>query len=392
MKLHKYLLIGFFITAVLFAQDSKAELSAEADVSFWWVIYEENENGILQEVSKDKAAQSASGFYLNRARIILYPSLPEYKLFSKLQVQLEGDVQLLDAWLSYRPISLVNIYVGQMKVPSTYEVATNEFDLDFITRSAFSRNVVNYSLLKTPYESPFRGLNSHMRDLGIGIKGSWDAGQDRDVFRYFVMIGNGLGSNLNIGGSGNPGFMVGNKFGDYFYGIRAEALPFEWMTIGGHYNYNVHNNMLFNDKKTVYDIDRTSWSADCRLKLPWGFRATGMYGQGVIDDNWLRIDKKNYEYAGWEAKVFKEFFNDKLELGVRYDSYGYEINESGQTIDENDWTFGINYKPISFVRLQLNYMIKDTVHPYEKDLRDNVVFFNVEADIESSLNSVLVKR
>jgi hypothetical protein len=383
--------VALILCGMLFSAMASAEVSAESDTSFWWIINEENENGIRQSISDDEAVQDASGFALRRARVSLSASLPQYNLYSKAKVELADSVRLLDAWVSYRPYPLLNLYAGQMKIPSTYEVQSEEFNLDFITKTTFSSKVTNYSLSTAPYDSPLVGMNSYSRDVGIGVKGAWKANQSRDVLRYFVMVSNGLGANESIGKNENSGLMTSNKFGDYFYGTRAEVLPFDWMTIGGHYNYNKHDDMLYRDKASVIDLNRTSWSTDVQVRLPWDFRVAGLYGEGAVNDNWLDNDKKDYEYTGWEVKVMKGFFKNKLELGVRLDSFGYESNESGVTSYEDHWTYGINYNPIPEVRLQLNYIVKESVIKYEDDPDDNIVFLNMEMLLDSSKLADAVK-
>ena len=374
------------------ARSESVELTVTGDLSFWWVISEQNENGTLQQGANHPAAQEASGFRLNRARIVLAPSLPVYKLYARVQLELAGEVEPLDVWVAWKPVPIFGTYIGQMKIPSTYEVAQDEFLLDFINRSTFSRTVVNYTLADTPYDSSFSGLSAHNRDMGIEFKGAWNAGQSWEVLRYFVMVGNGLGANLNIGGNESTGFLINNNFGDYLYGARIEVSPFEWMTLGGYYDYNYHSNMRFRDKQTVVDLGRESWDIDAQVRLPWGFRAVGLYGQGQIHDYWPTLGRENYEYSGWEAKVLKEFFNDKLELGVRYDTFSYEFTNSGKKADENHWTFGVNYRPVDQVRLQLNYVMKDTVQPYLPDLKDNIVYLNVEMNVSGGVGLAALKK
>ncbi len=379
MKKLQGFLAGLIILGGAFlAGAARADLEIITDASFWWVIQEQNENGIMQIRTEDDAAREASGFNLKRARISLLPSAPQYNLYAKVQAEFSQQVNLLDAWISYRPVPFFNLYVGQMKIPSTYEVLTDEYSLDFITRTVFSQKVVNYSLATSTYEGPLTGLDAHLRDVGIGFQGSWDAGQKWDVIKYFVMVGNGLGANFSIGNAESPGFMVSNNFGDYLYGARLELAPLEWIKLGGHYDYNVHHNMLFRDRATVLDLDRTSWSTDLTIKTPWGLRAVGMYGEGVIADDWLTLDKKDYQYEGWETRVIQGFFNDRLELAARFDTYRWETNESGEPSHEDHWTYGVNWKPIPQMRLQLDYLTKTTVIAFEKDLNDNIVFLNIE--------------
>jgi len=391
-KPQAFIIAALIIGAAFFAGAVRADLEIIGDTSFWWVIQEQNENGILQIRTMDEAAREASGFNFKRARLSVLPSVPQYHLYSKFQAEFSQTVNLLDAWASFQPLPLFGLYVGQMKIPSTYEVLTDEYHLDFITRTQFSQRVVNYSLATSTYESPLTGMDSHLRDVGLGFKGSWDAGQKWDVVNYFLMAGNGLGANLGISNKESPGFMVSNNFGDYLYAGRLEIAPLQWVRLGGHYDYNVHKNMLFRDRVSVFDLDRTSWSTDLSLTAPWSMRVLGMYGQGVIADDWLTLDKKDYQYTGWEVRVLQGFFNNRLELAVRFDTYVWETNESGQSSHEDHWTYGINWNPVPQFRAQLNYITKTSVIPFEKDLNDNIVFLNLEAQLDTILNPELLKK
>ncbi len=374
---HILLILLIILSCCFLPSLTRAEIRTESELSFWWIIHEEMETGALQAGTQDKAAQEASGFSLNKARLSFYYLIPEHHILSKVKLRMEENFILYDAYLSYQPSSLFQVYLGQMKIPSTYEVLTEDAKLDFITRTSLSSNIVNYSLSKTPYISALQGVNCYMRDMGVGIKGSWNAGQDHDLFRYFVMVGNGLGANLYVGGREKKNFIMSNEFGEYFYGIRAEMSPEESVKLGAHYNRNIHHDMLFKDEKTVYDLDRTSYSVDLHLSIAPDFRITGLYGEGVVDDDWFRDGKKNYEFSGWEFRILKGFLNNKLELGLRYDTYEFEYNESGDVTRENHWTYGISYNPYPALRLQLNYITKNTVSDCEADLDDDIILLNV---------------
>jgi len=374
------------VTGALLPSLAFADLSAQADVSFWWDIVEQDENGARQLGTDDLAAQETSGFRLNRARITLFPSLPEYHLYGKAQAEFADTPMLLDCWISWKPISLFNIYVGQMKIPSTYEVGIDEYHLDFITRGNFSKNVTSWSLADTPFDSTIKGLNTRQRDMGFGFKGAWQAGQSWDVFKYFLMVSNGIGADQGIGGKEGQGLFTGNNFGDYFYGARAEVSPLEWLTLGGYYSINNHDHLLYRDGKSVIDLGRTSWDVDAQAKLPWGFRAAALYGDGHIRDYWGGYNGRDrYRYLGWEAKIIKGFWNDKLELGVRFDRYRDDLNYSPYPTTQDNWTYGINWNPLPQFRLQLDYITKDTIQENHTDLADNIIFMQIEMLLDSPL-------
>ncbi len=344
-----------------------------------WCAYEENENGILQEDTNDEAAEITSGFNLKRGRVGFDYEDLQYHLDARLQIRLEERVDILDAYGAWGPVDWFRLAVGQMKIPSTYEVLTSGADLDFITRSTISGNIGDWSLSRTFSYSSFYGNESYYRDLGIAVSGLIGPRKKTELVKYFFMAGNGLGHSLYIGGSESKEFIVSNDFGDYFYGARLDLLPLDGITMGGHYSINEHDDMLFNDENTVFDLDRSSWSVDVRLDFT-PVRIAGMYGAGVIDDDYFHTGLTNLEYSGWETKILYQLLSDQLELGARYDTYSYESQESGNTIDENHWTFGVNYIPAPLLRLQFNYIRKETEDDknIELDLDDDIFFINFQ--------------
>lgn len=357
---------------------ARGALGVEANMSIWWTIYEQNENRIRQMSSGDPATNSTSGFAIKQGRVIFGYDDPERKIGGEAEIRLEERVAILDLYGAWKPRTYFNIFIGQMKVPSTYEALSNDATLDFITRSSLSKNLTDWSLLRSPVmTSAFYGARSLYRDVGIALKGAFGPESNRKLLQYFFMVSNGLGSNLYIGGPEDREYIYSNEFGEYFYGARLDLSPLSWLMIGGHYSWNNHENMLFNDRRTVYDLHRESWSADLCIKA-LNMRLIGMYGEGIIDDDFFNSRLTTLEYSGWEAKALALLWKKRLELGVRFDTYRIETDESGNPTEQDNWTFGLNIMPTPPIRIQINYMIKDTRNAIVPDLADNIVFVNFQ--------------
>ena len=220
-----------------------------------WYLYEQAENGKLQAITGDPGAQAASGFSLNRARLQAALDLGAFK--AVLQFRLEGgSLGLLDAYGSWQPFGpALVLRLGQMKIPSAWEVAVGDEALDFATRSRFANEVANWSLSKSSSSThPFYLLQTQARDLGLGFDGYFRG------FRYFLMVGNGLGANNYVGAEENRQFVVANAIGAYFYGARLSYdLLYElrqrlrptafYLELGGHANCNHHPNLIYNDNQ-----------------------------------------------------------------------------------------------------------------------------------------------
>jgi hypothetical protein len=349
-------------------------------VQMWATLYEELENGMPRQLGTgDEARQSASGFSIRRARLSVRSNLWSDRIAAQVGLKLEQNIALLDCYALIRFGDRLNLFLGQMKIPSTYEVGTASDELDFISRTTISRNITDWSLSR--YPPGFKSVivtktKSNLRDLGIALRGNlW-----KDTVRYFVMMGNGLGANWYIGGKENEQFADTNGFGELFYAARLDVRPLNWAAVGGHCSVNHHDNMrVQGEKGAVIDLRRKSMSADMALALPYRIRASGMFAGGVIDDDVFYEDgKQDYVYSGYEMKVLGSIIEDLLEGGVRFDNYTFEINESGDRIKENRWTFGVTYRFEDVFKGQLNYVWKKTEERGEPDLKDNILFMNFQ--------------
>jgi len=357
--------------------EAESVFDIETNLSLWWVLLEENQNGIEQAGSGDPAEEAASGFAIKQGRIILSYEDTDNHFGLYAQVRLEERVAILDLYGMWKPVNWFNFYAGQMKIPSTYEVLTKDECLDFVTRTTISKYIADYSLSRTPYLSSFWGNRSYYRDTGIAFKGAVGPESNRQLLQYFLMISNGLGAGVYIGGPESKENVTSNKFGDYFYGLRMDVNPIKWVTIGGHYSINKHDDMLLGDGKTVLDLDRSSWSADLRFEIPY-LRVVGMYGAGEIDEKYYMISTDHFDYSGWEAKALAQVWKDHMEVGVRYDNYIFGETATEHEIEQNNWTFGVNYTPAPAIRLQLNYMVKDTDNGIDSDVDDDLLVLNFQ--------------
>jgi len=348
----------------------------EANSSIWLTILEQNENGLTQQGSRDEAAQEASGFNMKQGRVALLFSGHDDKVEALVRLRLEERTDLLDFWGRYRHAPWLQITLGQQMIPSTHEVLVPDHLTDFITRTTFGQNLVNYSLAQTPYISSLMSINSYNRDLGVALEGEIPGGE-KPLGRYFAMISNGIGSNNYIGADESSEFLWSNQFGDYLYGLRLEADPLEWVTVGGHVTYNDHDNAVLYDKKSVVDFNRTAWSTDVRVATPWATRLEAFYGSGEGRD-FLEGQRYRFDFDGWAVWVIQALLENRLELGIRYDEFGQEFFNDGNKTEQRNWTFGVNYRPLEYIRIQLNYILKDTHNNFAKDVNDNILFTNFQ--------------
>ncbi len=339
----------------------------------WCIPYEGAENGLQQPFSEQEAAQSAAGFIFRRARLKLHSQSDDAFLKINFQARLEGGFELYDYSATMNFSRHLNLLVGQMKIPIEYESLISAQNLDFIVRSQLARKLPDYTLSRHPFKvSPFYGNKPRRRDLGIGAKGTILGNH----LKYFVMLGNGLGANLWVGCDTQKGFITSNEPGDLLYSGRIELIPMSGISIGGHYTYNYHENVIYNEDN-VLDIKRKSWSTDLQLKTLQRIKCVFMYAGGLVDDDIDYNGKTDYEYWGWEGRLIAELIKDKLELGLRFDSYSYRNNNLAPTVIQDIWTYGINYYLEPCGKLQLNYMHKVKDNKVDEDLDDDIIFINL---------------
>ncbi len=372
----------------------------------WWTLYEGAENGLRQPVTHDDAADYASGFLLNRARLV--GDFGASGLTGRVSVRLEGSPPaLLDAYVVL-PLraEMARLWIGQMKLPATYEVATPSERLDFTARSRFSELVVDYSLSRSPaMASRLTGIRCYLRDLGVGVKGAVSP------VRYFFMISNGLGANHFIGGPGSREEVYANELGAYAYAARITCdllSAGQWdpdgesttvtpgppshsgsprrgrfltaLIVGGHASSNQHPDLVLDDRRTVLDIRRRAWSADLRCRLAGRLELTGLYGAGEVDDDIDSDSRTDYRYRGWEAKLIVQIAPGHLRAGLRYDALAEESYDNGVEEVLHSYTVGLTWLPRAQLRAQLNYRHNVLDSDSNPDLDDDALITSLQVE------------
>jgi hypothetical protein len=354
-----------------------------------WYLNEQAENGKVQDFTGDAGADVASGFAINRARLLV--GMDWGNLGGSLQMRMEGGSPgLLDAYGSWVIASEALVFrFGQMKVPSAWEVEVPDDDLDFATRSRFASEVTNWSLSKGTFTtSPLYYVQTYLRDTGVGLSGEILG------FRYFLMVSNGLGANGNVGAEESRGLAYANGFGAYFYGVRTSydllTEVRRWLPaaaaslrVGGHFSWNDHPDFIFGDAKTVLDLKRWSWSADASLSLWERVRLTGMYGEGVVDDDYDHDGQVDYLYRGWEARAIVTLIPEALEAGVRWDSYAWSRAVTSGWAEASALTAGITWAWQPVLRIQLNYKWKLQSGDLTGDVSSHLVVVSAQVKIQS---------
>lgn len=378
------------------AYDVSEDLRVYGHAQLWFTVLEQMEEAeeLYQFPSHDPAVTETTGFSLYRARAGADLHLLDRLLEFNTQVRLEKNASLLDCYLGLHLAPWLSLYFGQFKIPAPAEALSSSRSLDFIFRPDITEYLVDFSLSRTTHPSSlFYGVYNYLRDFGVGVKGEVDLGPGR--LRYFFMASNGLGANLFISGRVKPGYILTNP-GQLFTGLRIEAKDFFGvLTVGGHLNYNWHDNMVFNSGRKVVDVKRIAYSGDATVRIPaTGIRLGGLYGEGEIRDDYDDDGRTDLVYSGWECRLLWRL-NDLLsrllpspfweqhafELGARFDYYVREWNQAGEQVVSKNWTFGLNYFFDRFLKVQLNYVVRFTDDPSLFDLDDDILLLSVQGMI-----------
>ena len=365
-------------------------VDATAYAGIRFTLYEQAEetSGLKQQPQGDKAAQSVTGFAIDQARVRLSGNFLKNQLGLVLEMRLEKGPALLDAYGEWRFGSWLAVRLGQFKIPSGWENLASDRDLDFSLRPAIEDALADYALSRTTYASSlFYGNKSWRRDVGLGLAGDIDI--RIGMLRYLAMVSNGLGANLFIGGTTEREYLLSNK-AQFFYGLRVDLLDlFGVARVGAHVSYNRHDNVVFNSGRTVLDLNRFTWSVDAGFEIPKsGVRAHGTVAGGQINDDFDADGKRDFSFFGGDVRLIWRLdplikhlggsgWGDAqhFELGARYERYDTVSDESAFTIRHHVITSGVQWAYDPYLRLHLEYVVRRTQDPKQKDLKDDAVLF-----------------
>lgn len=365
-----------FATIALLGASVRAEAPSSVTLGglaqFRWIA-EAVENGRRHPLTREAAADLAAGFSIRRARLAL--RYQRAGIISALSLKLEDSpVQLLDAHITI-PVrqDRFSVWIGQMKVPATYEVATASSALDFAERSRFSREVVDLSLCKNPsdFAPRFSGVKTYDRDLGVGAKIVLGRASG------FIMIGNGLGANRYVGGAERKGEVYTNDIGAHFYAARLRVTPLQrsgvTLILGGHGACNHHPNILLDDERTVTSIKRRSYSGDVQIRIAERLRLVGLYGAALVLDDNDGDGRDDYRVRGWELRTIAHMRPGRFTCALRWEGFAEEWHAQGNEDVHTSWAAGLTLMPRSDLRVQGEYKWKRLESDSDPDLSDNIV-------------------
>jgi phosphate-selective porin len=283
------------------------------------------------ETSDSQTANST--FRIRRARVSFAGTFFEMEKWGmadyRLQVDFASSPHVVDAWVRYRPFAELGVQVGQFKVPLSIE--NSEYaplQLEFIDYSLVVQRLVRMS------NKDVTGISSTGRDCGAQLYGGFIKREGFNILNYNIAVFNGSGINKSD-----------NNESKDFVG-RLMVNPLRELVIAGYYQYG--EGAVGEQKYLRYQRYGGGVGYEGRHAF-----ARGEYIAGVTGS---LNSEGAYASAGWKFHTKKA---GNGSVGVRFDYFDENTHTSAR---EFNYTLGIAYKPCKYMRLQLDYALKQYPH------------------------------
>ncbi len=304
-------------------------------------------SGYLQALYTLEYAESKtenSSFRIRRARLSFAGKIAENKKVGiadyRLQVDFAESPKIVDAWVRYRPFTQLGIQVGQFKIPLSIE--NSEYaplKLEFIDYSLVVQRLVKMS------SHDITGISSAGRDCGAQLYGGFVKRNNYSIINYNLAIFNGNGINSK----------KDNNHSKDFVG-RLMICPLKDLTIAGYYQYGEGN---FGDKEYL-EYQRYGGG------IAYNGRHAFVRSEYLRGNTGTLLSEGTYASAGWKFHTPKAGYGS---VGVRFDYFDENIRNRAR---EFNYTLGVAYQPWRYMRLQLNYTIKQYQH-FDKPLAHSLM-------------------
>ena len=274
----------------------------------------------------------ANYFRIRRARLIfkgkLYKSLMDYNFTTDFA----GSVKIVDAYMRITPWKQFSVQVGAFRPSFTIE---NTF------YGSLSMEGIDYPQVvkKMTHLGDISGLSSAGRDIGVQIYGGFFNKRGFSTLEYRLGVFNGNGVMVS---------KDDNKSKDIAAMLRVNPIK-NLAFVGSCYIGEWNNGVSKNNQ-------RWRWSAGFRYDDGNVF-ARGEYIRGFTEGVKSGSGYKNFKSEGAYVQVGGRFFKQKFAPFVRLEYYAKNLYDQKST-GEPYYTLGIDYNPIKYLRLQLNYTCK----------------------------------
>jgi phosphate-selective porin OprO/OprP len=312
---------------------------------------------VYQNFEHPVAGKITDGFSIKRARLDFqghFSSQFDYRLLVDFVGQSgangtapTGGQQispfLVEANITYKPFTWLNVKAGQMIVEFSQESVTQDRNLDLIERS----QVVNALVARKGDAA--NGLvdsvgNQNGRDIGIQLNGSLLRTQDRYLLDYYIQLLDGAGINT----------LDNNQSKDL--DARLVLHPLRVLSLGGSY-YDGFDRFTGTPAK---DQLRTRWGLEADLELN-NLAVKSEYIHGQDGTTNLKTGTGATFHQGWYGQVGYFILPRHLQGVFRYD--WYDPNTAKSQVNSTYYDFGLNYFFNVWTKVQVYYSLRNQQGP-----------------------------
>lgn len=301
--------------------------------------------------------EQSSSFFIKRVRLTLRGDISR-TLDYRVQLEFASSPKVVDAYLQYRPFRQLNFKLGEYKIPFTIE-NTDYAPLNFelieyplaLQRLMGFGETIGGRIVGGVMQGG-ETLKDTGRDMGLTLYGTLVECEGRALLSYDVGVLNGAGINLKDNNRSKD--VVARLM---FRPVRGLTLSGSWY--GGEYGADCLERQRVS-AGLCYDrgrgVVRGEW-----IGGRTGYAATEEYAAGTFDS------------SGWYVLGGVRLTPTLMPV-VRYDTL-LSDTASGDSRQTN-WTAGILWQPVRYLRCQLNYTYEHYAAPGIADRNVVAVMFS----------------
>lgn len=244
---------------------------------------------------------------------------------------------LVDAWITYKPFTWLQLKAGQLYVAFSQENTTQDRNLDMIERT----QVVDALVARKGDAA--NGLadsigNQNGRDIGVQLFGNIGKLKDHYLLDYYFQVLNGAGINT----------LDNNQSKDL--DARLVFHPLKWINIGGSW-YDGYDRFTSNLNK---DQKRTRWGTEVALVQDrWSVKGEYIRGREGAHNP--------ATHEGWYGQAAYFILPKQLEGIARYD--WYDPNTAKTEEKSTYYDLGLTYYFNVWTKIQVYYSVRNRQGP-----------------------------
>lgn len=264
-----------------------------------------------------------SSFFIKRVRLDLAGAIAP-KLGYRIQLEFASP-KIVDAYLEYKPLKQLNLKVGEYKIP---------FSIENTVYPPLKFELIEYplALQRLMGFDDVCGLAATGRDMGATLYGDLIERDGRALLSYDLGVFNGEGINARDRNLSKD------------LAARLTLRPLRGLQIAASYYWGEYGTEYL--RRVRYGAGICYDRGRIILRSEWIGGETGLPAPEGVRHGGLLESRGWYALGGWRA-------TPTLTPLVRYDTF--LENASSDATRQTNWTAGLLWQPVRFLRCQLNY-------------------------------------